>query len=110
MVQGLERLLRFCAIEVIISSKVTRFVIRARQIVKVTILGAKSETSLTRGTRVLPRLRHLAILRTIRALILLILHYELPGILLPEALEALFILLQLVDGRKQRTVVLALGY
>ena len=59
---------------------------------------------------VLPRLHHLAILRAIGALIRSILHYELPSILLPEGLEALFILLQLVDGREQRPVVLALGY
>lgn len=59
---------------------------------------------------VLPRLHRLGMLQTVCALILLILHYELPSVLLPEALEALFILLQLLDGREQCTVVLALGY
>ena len=58
----------------------------------------------------LPRLRRLAMLRTIGVLVRLILHYELPSVLLPEALEALFILLQLMDGGEQSPVVLALGY
>jgi hypothetical protein len=77
---------------------------------KVTILCAKSETSLTRVIGMLPRLHRLAMPRTIGALIRLILHYELPSVLPPEALEALFILLQLMDGGEQCPVVLALGY